>query len=350
MNLLEGYLEESLRTSPIIDEVIMKLRIIGLISTLALGLLAGPLPTEAQQSGKVYRVGFLSFNSRSAESKRVEAFRQGIRDRGYVEGQNIVIEYRYADRKRDRLPQLAAELVRLKVDVIVTTGTPPTRAAQRATKTIPIVMVIVGSPVPRFAASFAKPGGNITGLTTRSVDLAGKRLELLKEAFPHVSRVAVLWDPARAVSKIGFRETEAAARVLGLQLQSVEFTGANDLGNALSAIIRERAGALIIMPTPGFTTLRGRIVELAAKSRLPAMYHRKDFAHAGGLMAYGPDYLDNFRRAATYVDKILKGAKPADLPVERPTKFDFVINLKTAKKQGLTFSPQFLARADKVIK
>ena len=327
----------------------MRLRTIGLISTLALGLLAGPLTTEAQQPNKLPRVGFLSTNSRSSDSARVEAFRQGLNELGYAEGQNIVIEYRYADRKRDRLPQMAAELVRLKVDVIVTTGTPPTRAAQRATKTIPIVMTIVGSPVPRFAASYAKPGGNITGLSTQTQGLYGKRLELLKEAFPQVSRVAVIWDPARAVTKLGFRETEAAARVLGLQLQSVEFTGANDL-DALAAITRGRAGALIILPTPGFTTLRGRIVELAAKSRLPAMYYRKDFAHAGGLIAYGPDYSDNFRRAATYVDKILKGAKPADLPVENPTKFELIINLKTAKKLGLTIPPQFLAVANKVIR
>ncbi len=328
----------------------MRLRIIGLISTLAFGLIAEPLPAEAQQAGKVPRVGFLSYNSRSAESNRVEAFRQGIRDRGYVEGQNIVIEYRYADRKRNRLPQLAAELVRLKVDVIVTTGTPPTRAAQRVTKTIPIVMTIVGRPVPKFVASLAKPGGNITGLTTRSEDLAGKRLELLKEAFPHVSRVAVLWDPARAASGAGLRETEAAARVLGLQLQSVEFTGANDLGNALSAIIRERASALIIIPTPGFTTLRGRIVELAAKSRLPAMYYSRRYVQSGGLMAYGPDTADNFRRAATYVDKILKGAKPAGLPVEGPRKFELIINLKTAKQLGITISPEVLYQATKVIK
>ena len=327
----------------------MRFRTIGLIVTLALGLFAGPLHAEAQQAGKVYRVGFLSFNSRSAESNRVEAFRQGIRDRGYVEGQNIVIEYRYADRKRDRLPQLAAELVRLKVDVIVTTGTPPTRAAQRVTKTIPIVMTIVGSPVPRFAASYAKPGGNITGLSTQTQGLYGKRLELLKEAFPQVSRVAVIWDPARAVTKLGFRETEAAARVLGLQLQSVEFTGANDL-DALAAITRGRAGALIILPTPGFTTLRGRIVELAAKSRLPAMYYSRRYVQSGGLMAYGPDTADNFRRAATYVDKILKGAKPADLPVERPTKFNLVVNLKTAKQLGITIPPEVLYQATKVIK
>ncbi len=327
----------------------MMIRTIGLIVTLALGLFAGPLPAEAQQPNKLPRIGFLSINSRSSESPRVEAFRQGLNEHGYAEGQNIVIEYRYANRKRDRLPHLAAELVRLKVDVIVTTGTPPTRAAQRATKTIPIVMTIVGRPVPRFAASYAKPGGNITGLSTIARGLAGKRLELLKEAFPQVSRVAVLRDPAREVTGANFRETEAAARVLGLQLQSVEFTGANDL-DALAAITRERAGALIILQVPGLTTLRGRIVELAAKSRLPAMYHRKDFAHAGGLMAYGPDYLDNFRRAATYVDKILKGAKPADLPVEHPTKFELIINLKTAKKLGLTIPPQFLAIANKVIK
>lgn len=313
-------------------------------------LLALGFPAEAQQPNKLPRVGFLSYNSRSSESPRVEAFRQGIREHGYAEGQNIVIEYRYANRKRDRLRQFAAELVQLKVDVIVTTGTPPTRAAQRATKTIPIVMTIVGRPVSKFVASLAKPGGNITGLTTRSEDLAGKRLELLKEAFPQVSRVAVLWDPARAVSKTGFRETEAAARVLGLQLQSVEFTGANDLENALAAIISGRADALITLPVPGSTTIRGRIVEIAAKSRLPALYYRSDFVHAGGLMAYGPDISENFRRAAYFVDRILKGAKPANLPVEQPTKFELIINLKTAKKLGLTISPEVLFRADKVIK
>ncbi|MFQ5853168.1 MAG: ABC transporter substrate-binding protein [Candidatus Binatia bacterium] len=313
-------------------------------------LFALSFPVQAQQVGKVPRLGFLSYNSRSSASTRVKAFQQGVRERGYVEGQNIVIEYRYADRKRDRLPQFAAELVRLKVDVIVTTGTPPTRAAQRATKTIPIVMTIVGRAVPRFVASLAKPGGNITGLTTRSPDLAGKRLELLKEAFPQVSQVAVLWDPARVVSGASFRETEAAARALGLQLQPVEFKGANDLENALAAITRGRADALIVLPVPTFTTLRGRIVELAAKSRLPAMYYRRDFAHAGGLMAYGTDFSDNFRRAATFVDKILKGAKPADLPVERPTKFELIINLKTAKKIGVTIPPEVLYRADEVIK
>jgi len=328
----------------------MRLRTIGLISTLVLGLLAGPLPTEAQQAGKVPRVGFLSYNSRSSASARVEAFRQGVRERGYVKGKSILIEYRYANRKRDRLPQFAAELVRLKVDVIVTTGTPPTRAAKRATKTIPIVMTIVGRPVPRFAASFAKPGGNITGLSGLSVGLNAKRLELLKEAFPNVSRVAVLWDPARAVSETGFRETETAARALGLQLQSVKFTGTKDFKNALAAISKGRADALIALPFPTITTLRGQILKFAAESRLPVMYHRKDFVHAGGLMAYGPDLLDNFRRAATYMDKILKGAKPADLPVELPAKFELTINLKTAKAFGLTISPEVLFRADKVIK
>jgi len=328
----------------------MRLRTIGVISSLVLGLLAGPLPTEAQQPAKVPRIGFLSYNSRSSELARVEAFRRGVHEHGYVEGKNILIEYRYANRKRDRLPQFAAELVRLKVDVIVTTGTPPTRAAQRATKTIPIVMTIVGRPVPRFAASFAKPGGNITGLSSRSRGLYGKRLELLKEAFPNVSRVAVLWDPARSVSEVGFRETETAARELGLQLQSVEFAGAKDLKDAFVAISRGGADALIKLRFPGSTALREQIIELAAKSRLPAMYTRNDFVHAGGLMAYGPNPNDNFRRAAYFVDRILKGTKPGDLPIEQPTKFDFVINLKTAGQLGITIPPAVLYQATKVIK
>ncbi len=259
-----------------------------------------------------------------------------------------MIEYRYANRKRDRLPQLEAELVGLKVAVIVTTGGPPTRAAKRATKTIPIVMTIVGRPVPRYVESLSRPGGNITGLTARSSDFAGKRMELLKEAFPQVSKVALLRDPS--FTSHSFRETEAAAHAMGLQTQSVEFRGANDLESALAAITKGGANALIVLPFPGLKSLRGQIIELAAKSHRPAMYQWKNFVRAGGFMAYGPNLTDNFRRAAYYVDRLLKGTKPGDLPVEQPRRFDLSINLKTAKQLGITIPPEVLFKATEVIK
>ena len=310
-------------------------------------------PVHAQQQGKVYRIGYLSAVSPSAESSRLGGFRQALRDLGYVDGKNIVIESRFAEGKFDRFPDLAAELVRLKVDVIVTGGSPATGAAQQATRTIPLVMTLVGDPVPRFVVSLAKPGGNITGLTSMVSDLSGKRLELLKEAFPKISRVTVFVDGAFAAQQISeaLQETQLAAGALGIKLHSLEVRGPNpDLDGAFKTATSERAGALIILPGPVLFLHRKRVVELTAKSRLPAIYPTSEFVEAGGLMSYAPDFVDLYRRAAIYVDKILKGTKPADLPVEQPRKFEFVINLKTAKQIGVTIPPNVLARADKVIR
>jgi putative ABC transport system substrate-binding protein len=309
---------------------------------------------EAQQPGKVPRIGYLSAVSPSAESSRLDAFRQALRDLGYMDGKNIVIEARFADGRLDRFPDFAAELVRLKVDVIVTGGSPGTHAAQQATRTIPLVMTLVGDPVPRFVASLAKPGGNTTGLTQISSQLSGKRLELLKEAFPKISRVVLFVDGAVAaqqqISQV-LQETRLAAEGLGVKVLSLEIRAPNpDLDGAFRTATSERAGALIIPPGPVLIPHRKRFVDLTAKSRLPAMYGDSEWTEAGGLMSYGVDYLDLYRRAATYVDKILKGRKPADLPVEQPTKFELIINLKTAKQIGVTIPPNVLARADKVIK
>ena len=309
---------------------------------------------EAQQSGKIPRIGYLSAVSASAESPRLQAFRQALRDLGYVDGKNIVIESRIAEGKLDRLPDLAAELVRLKVDVIVTGGSPGTHAAQQATRTIPLVMTLVGDPIPRFVASLAKPGGNITGLTQISPQLSGKRLELLKETIPKISRVAVFIDGALAVqqqmSEV-LQETQLAADGLGVKVLSLEIRGPNsDLDGAFRTAKSERAGALIIPPGPALILHRKRFLELTAKSRLPAMYGDREWTEGGGLMSYGTDYVDLHRRAATYVDKILRGANPAELPVEQPRKFELVINLKTAKQIGLTIPPNVLARADRVIR
>jgi len=308
---------------------------------------------EAQQAKKVYRIGYLSAVSPSAEASRLDGFRQALRDLGYVDEKNFVIEPRFAEGKVDRFPDLAAELVRLKVDVIVTGGSPATHAAQQATRTIPLVMTLIGDPVPRFVASLAKPGGNITGLTQMSRELSGKRLELLKEAFPKISRVAVFVDPALTVQERSgpLQETQMAAEALGVKLQSFEVGGPNpDLDGAFRTATSQRAGALIILPGPSLILQRKRVADLAAKSRLPAIYPTSEFVEAGGLMSYAPDFVDLYRRAATYVDKILKGTKPADLPVEQPTKFEFIINLKAAKQIGLTIPPNVLVRADKVIK
>ena len=309
---------------------------------------------EAQQQGKVPRIGYLSAVSPSAESSRLDAFRQGLRDLGYVDGKNIVIESRFAEGKLDRFPDFAAELVRLKVDVIVTGGSPGTQAAQQATRTIPLVMTLVGNAVPTFAASLAKPGGNITGLTQISPQLSGKRLELLKESVPKISRVAVFIDGALAaqqqMSEV-LQETKLAADGLGVKVVSLEIRGPNpDLDGVFRTAKAERASALIIPPGPALILHRKRFVDLTAKSRLPAMYGDSEWTEAGGLMSYGTDYVDLHRRAAVYVDKILKGTKPADLPVEQPKKFEFVINLKTAKQIGVTIPQSVLFRADKVIK
>ncbi len=331
----------------------MRLRTIGLICTLVLGLLAAPLPVEAQQTGKVYRVGWLRFGTRPPTGPTHNAFRRGLRELGYVEGQNLAIEYRSAKRKHERYPKVAAELVRLKVDVIVAGPAPPAiRAAKQATRTIPIVMVgaYVDPVETGFVVSLARPGGNITGLTNRGSDLHPKRLELLKEAFPQIFRLVIVW-PAFQQKRV-MKEIEAAGQVLGVQIQSVVRIGGRvdeHLESAFSAINRESPDALLVVDNLLMNRHRARIFEFTGKRRLPTMYTRNRYVKAGGLMSYGADLPDMFCRTAIYVDKILKGAKPADMPVERPTKFELVINLKTAKKQGLTFSPQFLARADKVI-
>jgi ABC-type uncharacterized transport system substrate-binding protein len=311
------------------------------------------LPAGAQQQGKVPRIGYLSSTSPSAESSRLDGFRQALRELGHVEGKNIVVEYRFAEGKFDRLPDLAAELVRIKVDVIVTTGSPATHAAQQATRTSPIVMTMVGNPVPRFVVSLAKPGGNITGLTQITRELSGKRLELLKETFPKISRVTVFDDAALTAQQFSgnLQETQMAAEAFGIKLQSLELGGPNpDLDGAFRTATSQRADALVILPGPSLVVHRKRVVELAAKNRLPAIYPTKEFVEAGGLMFYGVDAVDLYRRAATFVDKILRGAKPADLPVEQPTKFELVINLRTAKQIGLTIPPNVLARADRVIR
>ena len=313
-------------------------------------LLALCLPAEAQQSAKVPRLGYLSAGLSSPTPARTEALRQGLRELGYVEGQNIVIEYRFAEGKLGRLPGLAAELVRLNVDVIFTYGTPPVQVVKKETTTIPVVMVS-GDPVREgVVASLARPGGNITGLANLTPELVGKRLELLKEIVPQISRVAIIWNPDDPGSGLRMRETEAAARALGIKIQSLEVSGSNDLEKAFSAIKIEQARGVV--PLRGRTTnnLRERIIELANRDRMPTVYDDRPLAEAGGLMSYGTLIADLDRRAATYVDKILKGAKPADLPVEQSMKFEFIINLKTAKQIGLTIPPNVLARADKVIR
>jgi len=319
------------------------MRLIGL----ALALALAPLVAEAQPAEKLARIGYLGLGSAADAPK---ALLQGLRELGYVEGQNLVIEYRYAEGKAERLPDLAAELVSLKVDIIVAGGTPPPLAAKRATTTIPIVMTSAGDPVGSgLVASLAKPGGNVTGLSTFTRDLAAKRLQLLKEVVPVVSRVAVLWNAANPYAVLNMRETEAAARTLGLQVKSVEVRGPDDIESGFPAAIRWRAGALIVVDDPFTYVHRTRIADLAARSQLPAMYGFMQYAEAGGLMAFGTSLADLSRRAAIYVDKILKGAKPADLPVEQPTKFELVINLKTAKALGLTIPQTLLLRADRVI-
>jgi putative ABC transport system substrate-binding protein len=324
------------------------------IGALAGGLVA-PLAAEAQQAGKVARIGYLVTGSLESPETRVglDAFRQGLRERGYVEGQNIVIEYRSADGKIDRLPGLAVELARLKVDLIFAVATPAARAAQQATTTIPIVAGAMGDPVgDGLVASLARPGGNITGLTFLGPELVPKRLGLLKEALPKVTRVAALWHPGafgERTNQVMLKETEGAARALGVQLQLVGVRGADELDRAFSTMTKERAEALVVFPSTMLFSERRRIVALAAKHRLPSMSNAREFVELGGLIGYGASITDLNRRAATYVDKILKGAKPADLPVEQPTKFELVINLKTAKALGLTIPPALVGRGDEVI-
>ena len=318
---------------------------------LATFLLATVSPAEAQQPKKIPRIGVLSYNSASLQAPRVTVFREGLRELGYIEGQNITIEYRYADGKPDRLPALAAELVHLKVDVIVTLGTDATRQAKEATSTTPIVMTQDNDPVASgFVASLARPGGNITGLSTLAPELSGKRLELLKEVVPKVALVALLRDPTSSGSAMNLKETEAAAQFLRVKLQSLEVSKPEDFDGAFQKITKGRAGALMNLGTPLFNRYRRRIVEFAAKSKLPAIYHRREFVEEGGLMSYDTSQSDRDRRAAIFVDKILKGAKPADLPVEQPMKFELIINLNTAKQIGLTIPQWTLMKADRVIR
>jgi putative ABC transport system substrate-binding protein len=328
----------------------MKQRILGF--ALSAVLFALCCSAEAQQPAKVSRIGFLASGSPSSDAAWIEAFRQGLRELGYVEGKNIVIDYRYGEGKTDQSPDLATELVQLKVDVIVAGGATPTRAAKNVTKLIPVVMANVTDPVALgLVVSLARPGGNVTGLTNLAPELGGKRLELLKEIVPQLARVAVLGDPSSPSYAPGWRETESAAQSLGVQVQSLEVRAPNpDFAGAFSAITRHRADALLTLSQPLIRIYRVQIVEFTAKRRMPAIFHTREFVEAGGLMSYAPDVPAMYRRAATYVDKILKGAKPADLPVEQPTKFEFIINLKAAKQIGLAIPPNVLVRADKVIR
>jgi len=321
-----------------------------LLWLLATALLTTAPSAEAQQR-KIPRIGLLSPFSPSATESWHQAFRQGLRDLGYVEGKNIVIEYRYAEGKRDRLPDLAADLVRLKVDIIVASVNTDALAAKNATREIPIVVASGGDPVALgLVESLARPGGNVTGLSQISPELAGKRLELLKEIVPKLSRVAVLWNPQGTTSPLSWKEIQLPARELRVQLHSLEVQNANNLESAFKEAVKARSGALAIMPDPLFAGNLKQIADLAAKSRLPSMFHLTEFVDSGGLVAYGVDRSDQFRRAATYVDKILKGRTPADLPVEQPMKFELVFNLKTAKQIGLKVPPNVLVRANRVIR
>jgi len=314
-------------------------------------LLALCSSAEAQQPKKVPHIGYLVLNTLSSQVARTEAFRQGLRGLGYVEGKNIVIDWRSADGKLERLPALAVELVRLKVDIIVTTGPTPTRAAKEATSTISIVLTNDPDPVANgFVVSLARPGGNITGLSSFAPELSGKRLEILREVVPKLSRVAVLGTstmPGYAQLK---REIELAAKAFEVKLDYLDVSDSKHVETVYRAASKERANAVLTLAGGILFTQRAQIMELAVKNRLPVIYHDSRFVEAGGLMFYGVSLLDLDRRAATYVDKILKGAKPADLPVEQPTKFEFIINLKAAKQIGLTIPPNVLARADRVIK
>ena len=325
-------------------------------SLLGLAVYATPLialcvSAYAQQPKKVPRIGCLVGGTPSAQLTRVEAFRQGLRELGYIEGQNITIEYRYAEGKLDRVPALAAELVGLKVDIIVTSGPQATRPAKKATATIPIVMAFDTDPVGNgFVASLARPGGNITGLSALSPEISGKQLELLKQIIPKLSRVAVLGNSNEPANPQSLKEIELAAAALGVHLQYLDVLARKDIDTAFRAATKGRAEAVLVLTSPFLSDQRTQIAALALKSRLPAIYSRREFVEDGGLISYATSLTDLSRRAASYVDKILKGAKAGDLPVEQPTKFELVINLKTAKQIDLTIPPQVLARADRVIK
>jgi putative tryptophan/tyrosine transport system substrate-binding protein len=323
------------------------MRLVGLALILTVILILAPL-AEAQSARQVWRIGYLGTSSPALEPNLVNAFRQGLRELGHIEGQDIVIEYRWAEGKYDRFPELAAELVRLKVDVILTAGTPGALAAKQATRTIPIVMAVVADALAyQLVASLAQPGGNVTGLSTLARDLQGKQLEFLKEIVPRLSRIAVLVNPSNPFNDVLGREQVQQA--LRLKLELFEVKAAEEFEAVFAAIARQRPDALFMIADRFLLAHRARIVAFAARQRLPGMYPYKEFVEAGGLVSYAPSYPEMFRRSATYVDKILKGAKPADLPVEQPTKFELIINLKTAKALRLTIPQTLLLRADQVI-
>jgi putative tryptophan/tyrosine transport system substrate-binding protein len=318
--------------------------------TLLGGAAAWPLAAHAQQAGKVYRIGFLGNSTAALEANLVGPFREGLRDLGYVEGQNILIEYRWAEGEYERFPAITAELITLKVDVIVTAGTPASLAVKKAATSIPLVMVAVGDPVATgLVASLGRPGGNITGLTSIASEMEGKRLELLREVVPNISHIAVLWNAASPIQIIEEREVRAAAQISGMKMLSLGVRTVEEIEDALTTIVRERPGGLLVLADRLFLHHRTRIMDFAVQRRLPGVHAYRELVEAGGLMSYGPSYADMHRRAASYVDRILKGSKPADLPVQAPVKFELVINLKAAKALGLEIPPTLLARADEVI-
>jgi len=317
---------------------------------IATTLLAMPLPGETQNARKIYRVGYLGNSSASLEPDLVEAFRQGMRDLGYIEGKNLVIEFRWAEGRYDRFASLVTDLIHLPVDVIVTAGTPGTLAAKNATKTIPLVIAVSGDAVGSgLIESLARPGGNVTGLTTMVPELEGKRLELLLEILPKLARITVLKNDANPLMAILFRQTAAAAKSSGVALEAVDIRAGDDFVKAFASIAKARPDAIIVLADRFLLAERERILTFTAQQRLAAMYPYREFVERGGLISYSPNYAESFRSAARYVDKILKGAKPADLPVEQPTKFELVVNMKTAKTLGIKIPNSILVRADKVI-
>ncbi len=329
----------------------VKVTAVGFILTVALGILPAPLATPAQQGGKMPRIGFLGNSTAALEANLVGPFRDGLRELGYDEGRNVLIEYRWADGKYERFPALIAELIALKVDVIVTAGTPATLAVKKATTAVPLVMVAVGDPVGTgIVASLNRPGGNITGLTSISPELDGKRLELLREVIPKLSHIAVLWNAASPLQVVAETQTRAAARVLRMKVLSLGVRTSEEIDDALAVIARERPGALLVLADRLFLHHRARIMDFAAQHRLPGVHAYRELVEAGGLMSFGPSYAGMHRRAAYFVDRIVKGAKPADLPVEQPATFELVVNLKAAKALGVTIPQSVLLRATEVIR
>jgi len=327
------------------NQLFLNLLVAVLVGSLAVG------DAPAQQVGEIPRIGYLGAASAAANRSRIEAFRQGLRELGYIEGKNIIVEYRFADQHYDRLPALAAELLGLNVRLIVSGGSSVTRPLKAASSAVPIVMTNDADPVGEgVVTSLARPGGNVTGLSTLAPELSGKRLELLREVVPNLSRVAVLWGSNDAGTEASLKTLELAATALNVKLQVFELSAPKDIDNAFLAAAKQGAEGVLVVAGALLVARRARIIELMTKNRLPAIYHRSSFVIDGGLMFYGVNLLDLSRRAAVYVDKILKGAKPADLPIEQPTKFEFVVNLKTAKQIGLTIPPNVLVRADRVIR